>query len=170
MIGLGRIGGAFLRKARGLGFSRILIADPGLAAPPEGCELSDPLTIAAQADAISLHAPATEATRHIIGRDFLSRTKPNAVLVNTSRGALVDEAALAQALAEGRLLGAGLDVFEREPLPMDSPLRNLPGVILTDHVAWYSEAAIVDLQRKAAEEVARLLSGTAPLHQVNRWS
>lgn len=169
LIGLGRIGGAFLRKARGLGFARILIADPGLATPPEGCTLADPPTVAAEADAISLHAPATPATRHIIGRDFLARMKPNAVLVNTSRGALVDEAALAAALAEGRLLGAGLDVFETEPLPADSPLRGLPNVILTDHAAWYSEAAIADLQRKAAEEVARLLSGAAPLHQVNSW-
>ncbi len=170
LIGLGRIGSAFLRKARALGFARILIADPGLSAAPEGCELADPLTIAAAADAISLHAPATPATRHVVGHDFLALTKANAVLVNTSRGALVDEAALAQALAADRLLGAGLDVFDTEPLPMDSPLRNLPGVVLTDHVAWYSEAAIADLQRKAAEEIARLLTGAAPLHQVNRWT
>jgi D-3-phosphoglycerate dehydrogenase len=92
------------------------------------------------------------------------------VLVNTSRGALVDEAALAEALREGRLMGAGLDVFETEPLPATSPLRALPNVILTDHAAWYSEAAILDLQRKAAEEVVRLLTGAAPLHQVNRWN
>jgi D-3-phosphoglycerate dehydrogenase len=169
LIGFGRIGAAFLRKARGLGFARILIADPGLREAPAGCTLADVLTIAAEADAISLHAPATPATRHLIGAEFLARTKPSAVLVNTSRGALVDEAALAEALAAGRLLGVGLDVFETEPLPAESPLRRLPNVILTDHAAWYSEAAILDLQRKAAEEVVRLLTGAAPLHQVNRW-
>jgi D-3-phosphoglycerate dehydrogenase len=89
------------------------------------------------------------------------------VLVNTARGALVDEAALAAALAEGRLLAAGLDVYESEPLRADSPLRGLDNVVLTDHAAWYSEEAIADLQRKAAEEVARVLRGEAPLHRVN---
>lgn len=170
LIGFGRIGAALLRKVRGLGFARILVTDPALTTPPEGCTLSDVPTIAAEADAISLHAPATPATRHMVDAAFLARCRPNAVLVNTSRGALVDEAALAEALRQGRLQGAGLDVFETEPLPAESPLRSLPNVILTDHAAWYSEAAVADLQRKAAEEVARLLTGAAPLHQVNRWS
>ncbi|NKC31530.1 C-terminal binding protein [Falsiroseomonas selenitidurans] len=169
LIGLGRIGSAFLRKARALGFARVLIADPGLRRPPEGCELADALVVAEQADAISLHAPATPATRHIVDHAFLVRMKRNAVLVNTSRGALVDEAALAAALHKGLILGAGLDVFEVEPLPADSPLRGAPNLILTDHAAWYSEAAIVDLQRKAAEEIARMLRGEVPRHQVNRW-
>jgi D-3-phosphoglycerate dehydrogenase len=170
MIGFGRIGAAFLRKARGLGFGRILVADPALDAPPDGCTLADAATVAAEADAISLHAPATPATRRMVDAAFLARCRTHAVIVNTSRGALIDEAALAAALAGGRLHGAGLDVFEDEPLPMQSPLRNLPNVILTDHAAWYSEAAIADLQRKAAEEIARLLAGTPPLHQVNRWN
>ena len=169
LIGFGRIGAALLRKARGFGFERIMIADPALTQPPPGCILADLNTIAAEADAISLHAPATRATRHLINAAFLARCKPHAVVVNTSRGALIDEAALAAALVEGRLHGAGLDVFETEPLPADSPLRKLPNVILSDHAAWYSEAAVADLQRKAAEEVARLLTGATPLHQVNRW-
>lgn len=169
LIGFGRIGAALLRKARGLGFARILISDPALTTPPPGCNLADPGTIAAEADVISLHAPATPATRHLVNAAFLARCKPNAVIVNTSRGALIDEAALADALANNRLQGAGLDVFETEPLAADSPLRTLPNVILTDHAAWYSEAAVADLQRKAAEEVARLLTGAPPLHQVNRW-
>jgi D-3-phosphoglycerate dehydrogenase len=170
LIGFGRIGAALLRKARGLNFGRILVGDPALTAPPEGCILADIPTIASEADAISLHAPATRATHHLVDAAFLARCKPNAVIVNTSRGALIDEAALIAALQENRLHGAGLDVFETEPLPAESPLRTLPNVILTDHAAWYSEAAIADLQRKAAEEVARLLTGAPPLHQVNRWS
>lgn len=169
LIGYGRIGAALLRKARGLGFARILIADPALRDAPEGCALADAATIAAEADAISLHAPATPATRHMIDAAFLRRCKPSAVIVNTSRGALIDEAALAEALRAGRLQGAGLDVFEVEPLPAASKLRGLPNVILSDHAAWYSEAALADLQRKAAEEVARLLTGAPPLHQINRW-
>ena len=169
LIGFGRIGAALLRKARGLNFGRVLIADPALTSPPPGCELADIAAVAAEADVISLHAPATAATRHMINAAFLARCKPHAMLVNTGRGALIDEAALAEALRDNRLHGAGLDVFETEPLPATSPLRTLPNVILTDHAAWYSEAAIADLQRKAAEEVARLLTGAAPLHQVNRW-
>lgn len=167
LVGYGRIGAALHRKAAALGFARVLVHDPFLKAPPEGAELVSLDAIAREADAISLHAPATNATRHIIGRAFLAQAKPTAVLVNTSRGALIDEPALAAALAEGRLLAAGLDVFESEPLRRDSPLRGLDNVVLTDHAAWYSEQAIADLQRKAAEEVARVLRGQAPLHQVN---
>jgi D-3-phosphoglycerate dehydrogenase len=167
LVGYGRIGGAFHRKAAGLGFARILVHDPFLKAPPEGAELASLDAIARTADAISLHAPLSNATRHIIGRGFLAQVKPTAVLVNTARGGLVDEAALVAALSEGRLLAAGLDVYESEPLRADSPLRGLDNVVLTDHAAWYSEQAIADLQRKAAEEVARVLSGGKPLYQVN---
>jgi D-3-phosphoglycerate dehydrogenase len=167
LVGYGRIGAAFHRKAAALGYARVLVHDPFLKAAPDGAELASIETVAREADAISLHAPATNATRHIIGRAFLAQVKPTLVLVNTARGALIDEAALAAALGEGRLLAAGLDVYESEPLRADSPLRGLDNVVLTDHAAWYSEEAIADLQRKAAEEVARVLRGEAPLHQVN---
>ncbi len=167
LIGYGRIGAAFHRKAAGLGFARVLVHDPFLKASPEGAELASLDAVATEADAISLHAPLSNATRHIVGRAFLAQVKPTLVLVNTSRGGLVDEAALVAALSEGRILGAGLDVYETEPLRADSPLRGLDNVVLTDHAAWYSEAAIADLQRKAAEEVARVLKGEKPLHQVN---
>jgi D-3-phosphoglycerate dehydrogenase len=167
LIGYGRIGAAFHRKAAALGYARVLVHDPFLKAAPEGAELASLDAVAREADAISLHAPATNATRHIIGRAFLAQVKPTLVLVNTARGALVDEAALAAALAEGRLLAAGLDVYEGEPLRADSPLRGLDNVVLTDHAAWYSEEAIAELQRKAAEEVARVLRGEAPLYRVN---
>ncbi len=168
LIGYGRIGAAFHRKAAALGYARVLVHDPFLTAAPEGAALASLDAVAREADAISLHAPATNATRHIIGRAFLAQVKPTLVLVNTARGALVDEAALADALADGRLLAAGLDVYESEPLRADSPLRALDNVVLTDHAAWYSEQAIADLQRKAAEAVARVLRGEKPLHRVNQ--
>jgi D-3-phosphoglycerate dehydrogenase len=95
--------------------------------------------------------------------------KPTTILVNVARGGLVDEAALAAAVAAGRLFGAGLDVFEVEPLPADSPLRGAGNIVLTDHAAWYSEAAVAALQRQGAEEVARVLGGGRPLNWVNPW-
>jgi D-3-phosphoglycerate dehydrogenase len=85
--------------------------------------------------------------------------KPTAVLVNTARGGLIDADALAAALHAGRLGGAGIDVFEPEPLPAESPLRGAPRLILTPHMSWYSDTAIVSLQRLAAEEIARALLG-----------
>jgi len=167
LLGYGRIGAVFHRKAAALGYARVLVDDPFLREPPPGAELASLEALAAGSDAISLHAPLTNATRHIIGRAFLALVKPTLVLVNTARGGLIDEAALVEALAEGRLLAAGLDVYESEPLRHDSPLRSLDNVVLTDHAAWYSEEAIADLQRKAAEEVARALRGEKLLHQVN---
>jgi len=168
LIGYGRIGAAFHRKAAALGYARVLVHDPFVREVPAGASLASLDTIAAESDAISLHAPLTNATRHIIGRGFLALAKPTLVLVNTARGGLIDESALAAALAEGRVLAAGLDVYENEPLRHDSPLRSLDNVVLTDHSAWYSEEAIAELQRKAAQEVARVLEGETPLHPVNQ--
>ena len=93
--------------------------------------------------------------------------KKSAFLINTSRGPLVDERALAQALAQGRIAGAGLDVFESEPLPADSPLRKLENVTLSDHAGWYSEESVVELKTKAAQNVAAVLAGGRPAYPVN---
>lgn len=170
MVGYGRIGRAFHRKAAALGFARTLVFDPARTVPPEGTTLAELATLCAEADVISLHAPFTPATRHMIGRAELARMKPTAILVNTSRGGLVDEVALAEALAQGRLFGAGLDVFEREPPDEDSPLLALPNLVVSDHTGWYSEESVADLQRKAAEEVARALRGERPRSWVNPWN
>src|SRR5205823_3852400 len=93
--------------------------------------------------------------------------KPTAYLVNTSRGGLIDEGALAEALTSDRLAGAALDVFETEPLPADSPLRAAPNLILNNHISWYSERSLISLREKAVQEAIRIARGDRPLHPVN---
>lgn len=172
LVGFGRIGRRAAEKFRALGFARVLVFDPALgaeAARAAGVETVGLDSLCAEADLVSLHAPLTEATRHLVDARRLGLMKPTAILVNVARGGLVDEAALAEALGAGRLFGAGLDVYEVEPLPADSPLRGAGNVVLTDHAAWYSEAAVAALQQQAAEEVARVLAGDRPLNWVNPW-
>jgi D-3-phosphoglycerate dehydrogenase len=122
--------------------------------------------IFAECDIISVHVPVNKKTRHLVSKEMIGKMKPTACLVNTSRGAVVDEAALAEALRHGKIAGAGLDVFETEPLAADSPLKKLDNVILTGHYAWYSEGAIKELKETAAMEAVRVLKGEAPHHPV----
>jgi D-3-phosphoglycerate dehydrogenase len=117
-------------------------------------------------DLISLHAPSTPATTRYFDAGRIARMQPHAMIVNTARGQLIDEADLASALVEGRIGGAALDVFATEPLPPDSPLRTAPNCLLTPHAAWYSEAAIGRLQRLVAEDLARALRGEPPRRPV----
>jgi phosphoglycerate dehydrogenase-like enzyme len=117
-------------------------------------------------DYISIHTPLVPATRHLFNADVLRRMKPTAYLINTARGPIVDEAALADALDEGHLAGAALDVMEQEP-PSGSRLFKRDNVIVTPHTGYYSEESLVDLQTKAADEVVRVLSGQAPRNPVN---
>ena len=118
------------------------------------------------ADYISLHCPLTPETNHLFNADVFGKMKPGAYLVNTGRGPLIDEAALAQALDKGQLAGAALDVVEKEP-PVGSPVLGRKNVILTPHTAFYSDESLLELQVKAAEEVVRVLSGQAPKNPVN---
>lgn len=170
LVGCGRIGLATARKFRALGFGRVLAHDPFLTKGAEDIALVDMETLCTQADVVSLHAPLTPETRHILNADLIARMKPDAVVVNVSRGGLVDEAALAEALTDGRLLGAGIDVFETEPIRPDNPLLTAPNTVLTDHMAWYSERSVRALQEKAAAEVDRVLAGGTPKSWLNRWS
>ena len=119
-------------------------------------------------DALSLHVPLTDETRHIINREKLEKMKPGAYLVNTSRGGLVDEAELYEALKEGVIAGAGLDVLEKEPPEGVPPLAELPNAIITPHAAFFSEGAVPELRRKAAREVVRTLTEGKPKFWVNR--
>jgi len=117
-------------------------------------------------DYISLHCPLTAETKHLFGADAFQKMKRSAYLVNTARGPVIDEAALAQALDQKLIAGAALDVMEKEP-PGTSPLFGRDNLIVTPHTSFYSEESLVDLQTKAAEEVVRVLSGQAPRNPVN---
>lgn len=169
LLGFGNIARSLARKAQGLRF-RILAHDPFVkpeVAQELGATLVDMDTLLRESDYLSVHAPNTPQTRHLVNEAALRKMKRTAILVNTSRGPLVDEAALARALKEGWINSAGLDVYEKEPLPADSPLRQLDNIVLTGHAAWYSEEAGVELQTKAAAEVARVLAGGWPKSLVN---
>jgi len=120
----------------------------------------------AEAGMLSLHLPLTSETRHFIDAAALESLRPDAVIVNTSRGGLIDTVALATALKSGKLAGAGLDVYEEEPLPSGHPLRDAPNTILTSHTAWFSAASVPRLQRMAAEEAVRVLLGEKPRNRL----
>jgi D-3-phosphoglycerate dehydrogenase len=172
LIGYGRIGQALHRKWKGFLPGQVLVFDPH--ARPEtvraaGAAAVDLNALLAESDYISLHAPLTLQTRHIINPETLAKMKPGAIIVNTARGELIDEKALAAALATGRLAAAGLDVFEQEPLAFDHPFIGLPNVVLSGHVGWYSKDAIRELQTRGAQEIVRVLSGETPQCWVNRW-
>src|SRR5262249_15942054 len=121
-----------------------------------------------EADAISIHVPLSAETRNLIGERELALMKSAAFLINTSRGGIVDEQALAAALKERQLGGAALDVLSIEPPPLNHPLRDAPNVILTAEVGFYAGEAVIELQTKAAEEVARALKGEPPRSPVYR--
>jgi D-3-phosphoglycerate dehydrogenase len=161
IVGCGRIGQAVIERARGFRF-RILGCDPKLtdedfeAIGVEPASLDELLS---QADVVSLHVALSEKTHHLINAGSLSKMKPDAILVNTARGKVVETVALASALSEGRLAGAAIDVFEDEPLPSDHPLRSSPNTLLTAHSAWYSESSVRQLHELATDEAIRVRRG-----------
>ena len=162
LIGVGRIGRRVANRARAFGYE-VVAYDPY----QEGGAASVEEAVA-EADAVSLHAPLTDDTRHIIGEATLSAMKRRPVLVNTSRGGLVDLEAVTRALDDGRLGAVALDVTEPEPLPAGHPLRTHPRAIVTPHMSFYSAEAQAELQRRAVEEVVRALTGEPPRCPVNR--
>jgi D-3-phosphoglycerate dehydrogenase len=168
LVGYGRIGRRTHEMLAGFGFARVLVHDPH-ADLPAGAQAATLDDLCRSSDLITLHAPMTAQTHHLIDARRLALMKTTAVVVNTARGGLVDLDALAIALADGRLHGAGLDVFEREPPDPAHPLFSLPNVVVTNHIGWYSEQAMRDVQRKAAEEAVRVLCGFPPVHWLNPW-
>jgi D-3-phosphoglycerate dehydrogenase len=167
LVGVGRIGRGVLERARAFGLE-VIGYDPYLHEDVPGLERAETLAAAIEeADFISLHAPLTSETTHMIGERTLGVLRRAPVIVNTSRGGLVDTQALVRALDDGRVTAAALDVTDPEPLPPEHPLRRHPRVILTAHIAYYSVESQDDLQRRAAEEVARALRGEPPRCPVN---
>ena len=168
LIGYGNIARAVAPKALAFGL-RVLVSTPRLG-PGEiaaGVTAVDLPTLLAESDYVSLHVPLNDGTRGMIGTESFRAMKPTAWLINTSRGAVVDEAALIQALDEGQIAGAALDVLQVEPPPPDHSLLNRPNAIITPHVAFASAEALIELRRRAAEHVAFVLRGERPPHVVN---
>lgn len=161
VVGRGRIGQATARLAQGLGMRVRFAQRPGRPAAPDESPLDDLL---AEADALSLHLPLTPDTRGLLNAERLARLQPHAVLINTGRGAVVDAAALADALRAGRLAGAAIDVLDVEPPPSTHPLLapDVPNLLLTPHCAWASEAAQARLASRLVALVADHLSGSVP--------
>ena len=162
VVGLGGIGRLTATLARGLGM-RVVGCDPDL--PPssavwaeEGVVCAELDAVLRDADVVTLHVPATPRTRHLIDASRLAGMKPDAVLINTSRGGVVDEAALAAALRAGKLAGAALDVFELEPLLAGSPLTNCPNLILTPHIAGVTRESNARVSTMIAARVAAFLA------------
>jgi len=169
LVGLGNIGRTVARKLRGWGV-RLLASDPYVeqeTAQMLGVELVKLEKLLQHADFVSLHVPFLPETRHLIGSRAFELMKPGAILVNTSRGPVVDTKALLDALEQGKVGSVGLDVFETEPLESDSPLRSHPRVVLTDHYAWYSEESLQELRTTAAQEAVRACTGRLPISIAN---
>lgn len=157
VVGLGRIGTKVATQAKALGFD-VLGHDP-YAASGGDARLTSLEDLLRSSHLVTLHAPLTAQTRHLIRADTIGLMRQGALLVNTCRGGLIDEQAVAAALQAGRLGGAALDVFETEPLPAASPLRSLPNVLLSPHAAWYSPASLAELPVRAAQQVVDFLAG-----------
>ncbi len=165
IVGYGRIGRATASKLSAFG-TRVLVSDPNPPPDTKGLPVSlDDLL--ARSDVIVLHAPLTEATHHLIGARELALMRPGALLVNVSRGGLVDTGALEQSLRSGHLGGAGLDVLEREP-EIPAALLEHPMVTITPHIAFSSDVSVAELRRSSAEEVVRVLRGEQPRYPCNR--
>lgn len=170
IIGLGRIGRQVARRAAAFEL-RLLAADPYIdraTAAEYGAELVPLDRLLRESDIISVHTPLTPETRHLLSTPQFALMKPTALVFNTARGPVVDEAALIEALQNGRIAGAGLDVFEQEPIAAGNPLLGMENVVVSPHAGGYSEESIRTVRRLAAEEMARMLRGELPRNLVNR--
>ena len=167
LVGCGKIGLEVAKRISGFGV-RVITFDPYLEKAPVGVELKDFDTVLKESDFISIHCPLNESTRHLIGEREFKKMEKKPFLINTSRGPSVDEGALIEALRGGRLSGAGLDVLEKEPPDLQSPLLKMENVILSPHVGFYSVESISELKRRTAENVSAVLLGKLPRSVVNR--
>ena len=171
VIGAGRIARAMIRKVSGFGLKEVVAYDPYISAEDlakigvRKVELDELLAVS---DIVSLHLHANAETKGMINRDTLAKMKPTAILLNVSRGPLVNDEDLLEALRSGRLLAAGLDTHNCEPLGTDSPFCALDNVVLTDHAAYSTVEGVQELKEKAAQNVIDVLTGKTPKYPVNR--
>ncbi len=170
LVGFGKISKLVVRKAQIFGF-RVIAFDPYL--PDEhfkryNVERVNFEELLKRSDVISIHLPLTKGTRYMFDTHEFKKMRNSAYLVNTSRGAIVNEKALYDAILDKEIAGAGLDVLEQEPPEPNSPLFGLDNVVITPHAAWYSEESLVELQTKAVQEVVRVLKGKRPHNLVNK--
>jgi len=171
LIGFGAIARAVAGRAKPFGL-RVIAWDPFVdeaVFEREGVGRAATLEdLLGEADYVSVHTPLTPETRHLLNARAFAAMKPTAYVVNTSRGPVVDEEALVEALEAGTIAGAGLDVFEHEPLATDSPLLAMDNVLLTPHTAFYSDASSEDLRRRVGRAVVDVMEGRWPEHVANR--
>jgi D-3-phosphoglycerate dehydrogenase len=169
LVGFGRIPRTLVPKAKGFGL-RVIAYDPYV--PPSvfealGVERMELDQLLAESDIVSLHSALTAETKHMLGLEQLKKMKPTTYLINTARGALIDQKALYTALTGGYLSGAALDVTEPEPISADDPLLELDNVIITAHSAHFSIPAYLELTRRPGEEIARVFKGEWPIGLLN---
>lgn len=170
VVGMGDIGRAVARKAHGLGFEVICWSHslvPGRRTP-EGYEVVTYDELLKRSDVVSFHTALVPATHHLLNADNIGLLKPGCIVVNTSRGAVVDTAAVAAALKAGKLWGAGIDVFEEEPIAADDPLLSAPRALLTPHAAYWSEESGVELRRRTTQNAIDVVLGREPHDCLNK--
>lgn len=170
LFGYGRIARTMHRKLIGFNLGRVLVVDPFVDAETlkdAGAEKADWDTALREGDYFSIHMPLNDETRHVFNEAAFRAMKPTAMVINTSRGPIIDEQALFRALSEGWIDSAGLDVFETEPVPNDHPLLQLENITVSGHTGFYTEESIRELKTKAAENVKAVLAGGKPPYPVN---
>jgi len=172
IIAFGKIAQEFVKRARGFNFKNIYVHDPYFK-PDQSfsdIEFVSLEELLKESDVVSIHAPATEKTKNMINKDTLSLMKDGSFLINTSRGALINEEDLAVALKIGKLAGAGLDVLKKEDITLDNPLLEIENVIITPHMGWYSVNSIAELQKKVAQQVREALLESKPTYWANPFN
>jgi phosphoglycerate dehydrogenase-like enzyme len=170
-IGVGNIGAELFRMLRPFDLRRMLAYDPYVSeaqAKELGVTMVDIDTLLAESDFVCINCPLTKETFHLLDETRLRRMKPTALLINTARGPIVDQAALTRALQEGWIAGAALDVFEREPLPADDPLTQLDNVILSPHAIAWTDDLVRGNGEGACQNILTVLRGEVPTYTVNR--
>lgn len=168
IVGFGRTGKAVGTRLMAFGLN-VIAYDPFIKSEArQGAKFVDTLEeLLTESDIISLHVFLSEDTKHLINESALRKMKKTAFLINTSRGAVIDEAKLYEALTKGWIAGAALDVMEEEPPKQDNPLLKVENIIITPHISYYTYESLLDQRKRTAEEVARALQGLPPLHPVN---